>query len=244
MVNSDVDDNREVKRIQTGIEGLDDLLYGGLPEGSQSLILGSVGTAKSLLVFQILYNNAKQGIPCTFVLIDQKKEDFIKNAASAFTNLKDIDDLINKKLLNVSESKAYDKFTTHKSEMLFIADIVEAVRSNNSKVVALDSIDMIRTLFSDDREFTRVVNYVIENLRVVGVTSAITMELSENVAETNVPGLYGESAFDGIIKLANVVKGDITQHMGSVMKLRYSKYKSMSKLVEITPDGIVMKYVE
>jgi len=241
MTNSDTGDNREVKRIQTGIEGLDDLLCGGLPEGSQSLIVGLGGTAKSLLIFQILYSNAKRGIPCTSVLIDQKREDFIKNATSAFTNLKDIDELINKKLLNVSESNAYDKFITHKSEMLFVADIVEAVRSNNSKVVALDSIDMIRTLFSDDRDFTRVVNYITENLRNVGVTSAITMELSENLSETNVPGLYGESAFDSIIKLENVIKGDITQHMGSVIKLRYSEHKSLPKLVEITPDGIVMK---
>ena len=62
-----------INRIKTGIAGLDQMLYGGLPEGTQNLIMGSVGTGKSLLAFNILYNNAKLGAPCTFITVDQTR---------------------------------------------------------------------------------------------------------------------------------------------------------------------------
>ncbi len=230
----------EVSRIKTGLAELDDRLYGGLPEGSQNMIAGQPGTGKSILAFQIIYNNAKQGVPCTVILIDQRREDFLKNVGSAFAHYNDLDKLLDKKLINISENLVGDKFLTRESIMTFIAGIVRAAQSNNSKVVVLDELSLLRSLLADDREFTRTLNYIAEDMHTIGVTCFITMEIPDSSVSNEIPGLLEESMFDGIIRLTNVVNGDETEHVCSVVKMRYSKYKSTSSKMSITPDGVVM----
>ena len=46
----------EIKRVPLYIEGLDDNIEGGVPEGHIILISGSAGTMKSSLAFNVLYN--------------------------------------------------------------------------------------------------------------------------------------------------------------------------------------------
>ena len=38
-------------------------------------------------------------------------------------------------------------------------------------MVVIDSISLIRSLLDDDRGFTRMVNSITENMRIIGVTS-------------------------------------------------------------------------
>ena len=52
----------ELTRIKSGIEGLDSMLDGGIPEHNQTIIAGGPGAGKTLLSFEILYRNAKAGI--------------------------------------------------------------------------------------------------------------------------------------------------------------------------------------
>ncbi|MDD5148397.1 MAG: ATPase domain-containing protein, partial [Candidatus ainarchaeum sp.] len=47
-----------VERIPTGIKGFDELIEGGLPKGSVTLVAGTPGTGKSIFCSQIAYNNA------------------------------------------------------------------------------------------------------------------------------------------------------------------------------------------
>jgi len=243
MGNSEIDEYSNIGRIKTGVSELDDLLYGGLPECSQNVIMGQPGTGKSILAFQIVYNNARQGMPSTVVLIDQRKEDFVKNVSSAFSHFKDLDRFIEGKLINISENIVDDKFLSREAIMTFIAGIIKSVQSNNSKIVVLDELSLLRALLSDDREFTRTLNYITENLHMIGVTSVITMELPDSNNTTEIPGLLEESMFDGVIRLANIVNGDETEHVCAIVKMRFSKYKSTSSTMRITPDGVVMSPV-
>src|SRR5207245_4194255 len=48
------------KKIPTFIEGLDDVLGGGLPVGHVVLVSGLPGTMKSTLTYAILHGNARQ----------------------------------------------------------------------------------------------------------------------------------------------------------------------------------------
>jgi len=46
-----------VRRVRTGIAGLDSVLKGGLPEYSTILIAGAPGTGKTVLSQNILFNH-------------------------------------------------------------------------------------------------------------------------------------------------------------------------------------------
>ena len=58
-----------------GIKELDEILNGGLPIPSTLLILGDVGTGKSVLCQQFIYAQAKEGFKCTYFCIDQSPFD-------------------------------------------------------------------------------------------------------------------------------------------------------------------------
>lgn len=48
-----------MKRIDTGIKGLDELIQGGFPEGSTNLVTGAPGTGKQFLGYSFLLKELK-----------------------------------------------------------------------------------------------------------------------------------------------------------------------------------------
>lgn len=49
---------RSLDRVTTGIKNLDDILGGGLPKGSITLLTGIPGAGKTTMAQQICFNNA------------------------------------------------------------------------------------------------------------------------------------------------------------------------------------------
>ena len=49
-----------IKRIQTGIQGFDQLIYGGLPQGRSYLVSGEPGTGKTIFSIQFLLEGLKK----------------------------------------------------------------------------------------------------------------------------------------------------------------------------------------
>jgi len=69
----------EVKKASLGIEELDRLLSGGIPEPSSLLILGDVGTGKSVLCQQFAYSQAKVGYKVVYFCIDNPPDEVKHN---------------------------------------------------------------------------------------------------------------------------------------------------------------------
>jgi circadian clock protein KaiC len=53
--------------VNTGIEGLDELLCGGIPKGSTVLLSGPPGAGKTVLSLQYAFNHASRGEKVLFV---------------------------------------------------------------------------------------------------------------------------------------------------------------------------------
>ena len=69
-------------RVATGIEGFDQLLYGGLPKGRTCLLAGEPGTGKSTFALQYLMEGAKNGEKCVYISIDEKPEHILADTKS------------------------------------------------------------------------------------------------------------------------------------------------------------------
>lgn len=61
-------------RVPTGIKGLDDLLAGGLPRGTWTLLYGENGTGKSVIAMEFIWHGLCQGEACLYDLTDQPVE--------------------------------------------------------------------------------------------------------------------------------------------------------------------------
>jgi KaiC/GvpD/RAD55 family RecA-like ATPase len=58
-------------RTPIGIRGLDELIEGGLPRGSWTLIYGENGTGKTVIGMEFIWQGLCAGEPCVFELTDQ-----------------------------------------------------------------------------------------------------------------------------------------------------------------------------
>lgn len=62
-------DKVQIKKLQTGVRGLDDIMGGGLPEFSFNIIAGSPGCGKTTLAHQIVFANATPEHPALYFTI-------------------------------------------------------------------------------------------------------------------------------------------------------------------------------
>lgn len=70
----------EDKRVSTGIEGLDELLQGGYPQGSVTLVAGTPGTGKTIVCFQYIQNGIKNKEKCLFLTSDERIDNLVNQA--------------------------------------------------------------------------------------------------------------------------------------------------------------------
>lgn len=75
-----------VRRIRTGIEGLDRVI-GGLRRGGKNLIGGKPGMGKSLLLKQVLRNIAADGVPVGLITVEEDRFKVAENALSAASGI-------------------------------------------------------------------------------------------------------------------------------------------------------------
>ena len=70
----------KLERIKTGIEGLDNIVGGGIPKSSITLVSGPPGGGKSIFCFQFLYEGIKEGKKCLFLTLDKKVDSVLTQA--------------------------------------------------------------------------------------------------------------------------------------------------------------------
>ena len=55
-----------IERVKTGVPGLDEIISGGFPKGTITLISGPPGGGKTILCCQFLYKGVEEGDKCLF----------------------------------------------------------------------------------------------------------------------------------------------------------------------------------
>ena len=69
-------------RVTTGVQGLDTILSGGLPQGRLYLLEGPPGSGKTTLSLQFLLQGLKQGERCLYVTLSETAEELREVAAA------------------------------------------------------------------------------------------------------------------------------------------------------------------
>src|SRR6188768_1375144 len=78
----------QLPKAPTGVEGLDEILAGGLPRGRPTLICGGAGCGKTLLGMSFLVHGAlKFGEPGAFIAFEERPEDLAANVMSLGVDL-------------------------------------------------------------------------------------------------------------------------------------------------------------
>lgn len=236
-------------RIKTGVAGLDSILFGGVPVGSQTVIAGGPGAGKTMLSFEILYHSAKNGIPVAFITLDEPPTRVLDNVKETFPEFKDIDSLIDtRKFVLEGKEPTSEVFTQSDYGDYSFGNIVsyieDVVKSNGAKVVAIDSLSIMKLMLSDNKlEYRKSMMALISNLRRIGVTSF----LIANIPSTERSKLKFSQEFfifDGIIMLYQSGQEDKRVLGMEIVKMRGSNHSWALSPYDITPRGFKVFTIE
>ena len=150
---------QEETRLSTGIDGLDNILHGGLAKGFLYLVEGSPGAGKTTLALQFLIEGARRGEPGLYISLAESEAELRHVAASHGFSLDNITicKISPPEITNVS-GQTYTVFQPAEVEL---ADVVETilamVRDIDPKRVAIDSMSELRMLARDSLRYRRQV---------------------------------------------------------------------------------------
>lgn len=154
-----------LNKTPTGIRGLDEITYGGLPQGRCSLLAGGPGCGKTVLALQILVNGAKQGEPGIFVAFEEDAKRIVINAATFGW---DLPDLQNKELFFLDGKPRPEDIWSGDFELTGLLAILKAKADQiGAKRIVFDSIDVLLSLLdnpkAERRELFRLNDWLVSN---------------------------------------------------------------------------------
>ncbi|MCI0490183.1 MAG: circadian clock protein KaiC, partial [Blastocatellia bacterium] len=131
--------------IQTGVEGLDDVLRGGLASNRLYLIEGNPGSGKTTLALQFLIEGVRRGEPCMFVTLSESEEELRASAISHGWTLEGINIL---EIIPSEESLKQDA-----RYMMYHPSEVELTETTKFVLAETGKIKPVRLVFDSLSEF-------------------------------------------------------------------------------------------
>ncbi|HLX06328.1 MAG TPA: circadian clock protein KaiC [Thermoanaerobaculia bacterium] len=209
-------------KSRTGIEGLDEITGGGLPQGRPTLVCGSAGCGKTLLAMEFLVRGTVQyGEPGVFLAFEETAEELAENVRSLGF---DLDDLVRRRQLAVDyvhvERSEIEETGEYDLEALFIR-LGYAIDSVGAKRVALDTIETLFGGLANEAVLRAELRRLFRWLKDRDVTAVITAERGDGTLSRH--GLE-EYVSDCVILLDHRVVEQIATRRLRVVKYRGSAH--------------------
>jgi circadian clock protein KaiC len=223
-------------KTPTGIEGLDEITFGGLPKGRTTLICGSAGCGKTLLSMEFLVHGAMQfNEPGVFMAFEETEEDLRKNVASLGYDLKDLSDR-NKLIIDYVhiERSEIEETGEYDLEGLFVR-LGYAIDSIGAKRVVLDTIESIFAGLPNPSILRAELRRLFRWLKDKGVTAIVTGERGDGTLTRH--GLE-EYVSDCVILLDHRTREQISTRRLQIVKYRGSTHGTNEYPFLIDEDGI------
>ena len=159
------------RRIKTGCDGLDEILRGGLLEGSATLVEGSAGTGKTTLALQFIMQGVEEGQHGIIFTFEQFPEQYFDCAAELGWDLRGLQ----------KEGKLHVIFTTPEEFLEEIDDsegkLAALIKTHGTKRLVLDSMTHFEKLSKDIGQLRGIETEIVNGVKREGITA---MFLKEN----------------------------------------------------------------
>lgn len=185
-------------RVSTGIDGLDEILHGGLIPSRSYLVRGKPGTGKTILGLHYLTAGVENDETTLFVNLEEPTGDIERNAEALGISLDGVH------FLDLSpdsgafvENRSYDVFAPDEVEGETITDeIVERIESVAPDRVFVDPLTQLRYLTPDEYQFRKQVIGLMDLLTGKDATVLFTSQDTDATPDDDLRFLS-----DGIIEL-------------------------------------------
>jgi KaiC domain protein len=223
----------DLPRIDLGIDGLDEMIQGGVPERSLMVTIGSAGTGKTTFALQFLHEALEQGERGIYITLEESRERVINSATE--------------KGLNFDEYAADGQLAVVDLDPVEMANSLRSIRSELPRLIesfdatrlVLDSVSLLEMMYDDRAKRRNEIYDFTTSLKNAGVTTMLTSEASDEHAYTSRHGIV-EYLTDAVFVLQYVRPDDFreTRLAIEIQKIRDANHSRETKPYEITNDGI------
>jgi circadian clock protein KaiC len=199
-------------KVSTGLKRLDNLLGGGLPEKTVTLVSGGPGTGKTLLGLNFLLDGARKREKCCYVSLSESREELLR-ACKEIEALSDIEKYLGKNLA-IEHIQLGENITLKR----FIEIMTSYPRLDR---LVIDNVNKLLIFAESPRSYRLNLSELVRHLRNGGCSLMLCETKEDEIDSGN------NEAFecDGIIQLSFLELEEKPMRTITLHKLRYSSFE-------------------
>ncbi len=221
----------EEKRIPTGIPGLDSLIQGGLQAGDFVLLVGGIGTGKTIFSSQFAYEGAK-GLnqPSVYATFEEDIASLKRNMVKFGLDFEQLEKEKKVRLLDLEALEGRGMGSN-------IETILSAIDEVKAKRLVVDSLTAFLSGATGKFDYSFLMHLIYKTLKREGITTIMTVSRFQNPNEYAL-GLE-EFVADGVFQIENYLAENMelkTRFM--VRKLRGTEHSRKYHTVVFSQKGL------
>ncbi|WP_424017474.1 RAD55 family ATPase [Halorientalis pallida] len=223
-----------IELTKTGIDGLDQILNGGIVKNSTTLVSGNPGAGKSILGLQYIYNGVEMFDEKGIYLSFEENEEDIREAAESigFENWADY--------VESGDIKVFDKqVLLRENDFTSSLDLLlDDIQDEEYQRMVLDSLTMFQLFFENEQEKRTYLLKFTDILRKNELTTLMTNEQGAVFPDTDI-GLENYLTDGNIYLIQTPTESGVNRYVW-VAKMRKQNIETDIFPMEIEHGGITV----
>ncbi len=223
-------------RLSTGLPELDDMMDGGIPGGTTTMISGASGTGKTLLSLAFCHAGLQSGESVVYVSFEENPVQFMRGATGLGLDLQPYIDSAKFSYVHVSPMELdVDEHVYY---------IQQLVQKMGAKRLVIDSISSFELGMRDKVKYTDYVWALTDFFKTQGVNVLLTHEISDSEHVSILTKHSISFVSDNIVLLRFLEQGKNLRRFLRVVKMRAARHSTELKELKIGPDGLRLAELE
>lgn len=219
------------ERIPTRVVGLDPLIQGGLQQGDFVLLVGGIGTGKTIFSSQFVYNSAKvDNEHAVYATFEEDISSLKRNMRLFGMDFSTLEKEKKVKLVDLESLEGRGMGSN-------IETLLGALDDIKAKRLVVDSLTAFLSGAKEKFDYSFLMHLVYKTLKREGITTLMTV--SKFQSDQTMSSGIEEFVADGIFLLENYVTKNMELRTRFIIKkLRGTDHSRRFHTVAFTPDGI------